>query len=906
MSTVIPPNGTVHPPGSLVRVTASDENIGKQGVVLAFKGGGWYHIRLEPSGSVVKYRPGMFVLLNETTVRRTRKSPKTGPQQMQRTTKSPSLGPKNSPSVSPMMGPLQQQLSHMGIGAASPLLTSNTVTPLVPHMMLEDSTPSDPAPMSPPPDLNLDDADAGKQPQSKAGCIPGTSILIMPPPPPPLSDSQTVYCAGTRVRVIDFGDVNQNRLGTIIGAAGGGWLRVELDAVSSNQGALCTSPGSVVLFWHEAVRPLSMVPNQLATPADMAQLRDYVESSKSDAPSSILDSAGSPQVGRRRTRSARAHGEHLPHSSDDEGPPSAMVRSGSDGSRIELFPSSSGGTAAVSVPARRPATGLDAIAHQASQIVREQNGGDFDDGASTSSGIAIDWGSSAPSSDDEYDWEETKPPAPQVSVQPSQQRQIHHAISSASSKQPRKPSQPTSQTSADDSKDAGEEAKRRGRVYGIYERGTRVRITDLKYVSEHGEDCQGTVVFFKGGGWYFVRMDRGGVVMFRPGSFEVIEGHGETSQDDIALSEQCGQGPTTVYPTGTRVRIVGLKHCALAVDKSNQRLGTITEYKGGGWYFIHLDDDGTTTMYRRGSIEVISIPDDAGAETRPRRHSDPEKPEAKSLNTVGGKVYVHKNPKPPKSKVNPATIAKKSPPLGPQPTGPVKSSGVKHPVKTHHKGLHSSSNGSAASRDAPAVVPTSAAKGAGASAVPGTGLPAAPPAQVPAVSMPLGATSSNLPTYTLNGAHFVVTENGLLPLTLGAGAGLAQPVPASGVQGLGQPSTESTSMPLSTPTLGSAIAAHHSLAQAQQLVQALAQSQMIAAVGAQAQSGENMAVPPPAVPGQEPQVPVVEGSTLGGALSSHQKVEAIPGDAAAAAVTARASVDLSCAERLTPKEGVTA
>jgi hypothetical protein len=46
----------------------------------------------------------------------------------------------------------------------------------------------------------------------------------------------------------------------------------------------------------------------------------------------------------------------------------------------------------------------------------------------------------------------------------------------------------------------------------------------------------------------------GGVVMYRPSSFYVIEGRGEVSPDDIALAEE-KSGFTTVFPNGTRVSI---------------------------------------------------------------------------------------------------------------------------------------------------------------------------------------------------------------------------------------------------------------------------------------------------------------------------------------------------------------
>ena len=50
--------------------------------------------------------------------------------------------------------------------------------------------------------------------------------------------------------------------------------------------------------------------------------------------------------------------------------------------------------------------------------------------------------------------------------------------------------------------DEGGHTKRRSRTYGVFDRGTRVVVSDPKFVQEHGAGCKGTIVFFKGGGWY--------------------------------------------------------------------------------------------------------------------------------------------------------------------------------------------------------------------------------------------------------------------------------------------------------------------------------------------------------------------------------------------------------------------
>ncbi len=186
--------------------------------------------------------------------------------------------------------------------------------------------------------------------------------------------------------------------------------------------------------------------------------------------------------------------------------------------------------------------------------------------------------------------------------------------------------------------DEGGHAKRRSRTYGVFDRGTRVVVTDAKFVQEHGAGCRGTIVFFKGGGWYFLRMDmdagatvaNGGVVMFRPSSFHVIEGRGEVSADDIALAEE-KSGITTVFPNGTRISIIGPNTKGQADDPTG-REGCIVDYKGGGWYFIKLDGVEAVTMSRKGSFVVLSLPPEsetltafaksAAADTHSRRLKD--------------------------------------------------------------------------------------------------------------------------------------------------------------------------------------------------------------------------------------------------------------------------------------------
>jgi hypothetical protein len=179
----------------------------------------------------------------------------------------------------------------------------------------------------------------------------------------------------------------------------------------------------------------------------------------------------------------------------------------------------------------------------------------------------------------------------------------------------------------DESDEAGH-VKRRSRTYGVFDRGTRVIVTDPKFVQEHGQGCKGTIVFFKGGGWYFLRMDmdtgvgsaNGSVVMYRPSSFHVIEGRGEVSADDIALAEE-KSGFTTVFPNGTRVSIIS-PNTKGQVDDPTGKEGCVVDYKGGGWYFIKLDGVEVVTMSRKGSFVVLSLPPEGEAAALAPKASD--------------------------------------------------------------------------------------------------------------------------------------------------------------------------------------------------------------------------------------------------------------------------------------------
>jgi hypothetical protein len=105
------------PVGSAVQIVQpGDAFCHQHGVVVGVKGGGWYDVKLDVSGAVQKYRPGMFVFssaeMQQSYLQRTRKSPKSGPM--------PSPGIVPASASSPVLAPLQQQLSSLGIKYASP------------------------------------------------------------------------------------------------------------------------------------------------------------------------------------------------------------------------------------------------------------------------------------------------------------------------------------------------------------------------------------------------------------------------------------------------------------------------------------------------------------------------------------------------------------------------------------------------------------------------------------------------------------------------------------------------------------------------------------------------------------------------------------------------------------------
>ena len=120
------------PVGSAVLIVLpTDAFCNQHGVIVGVKGGGWYDVKLDVSGVVQKYvlpstssqlklisalnphryRPGMFVFSNpemqQSYLQRSRKSPKTGPM--------PSPGTLPPHACSPVLAPLQQQLSNLGI-----------------------------------------------------------------------------------------------------------------------------------------------------------------------------------------------------------------------------------------------------------------------------------------------------------------------------------------------------------------------------------------------------------------------------------------------------------------------------------------------------------------------------------------------------------------------------------------------------------------------------------------------------------------------------------------------------------------------------------------------------------------------------------------------------------------------
>jgi hypothetical protein len=403
-----------------------------------------------------------------------------------------------------------------------------------------------------------------------------TSVTRCTEPPPPSTCRHAVsrlkrrYTKGTPIRVVDFGDVNQNRTGVTLGCLHSGWVRIKLDPLppSLDGDALRELLSSVVLYRFDAIRPLSMCPHPVCSADDVQRLGSaglqLLTSTQEEAlPRTTSPVLNSPHVGNRRTRDKSSRSPfHRQHSrdrsyflGDGNGSPMSCSSRGipieglSDGNLSDSDYNSDGDWT--------PGSGSEADMHDTAKLLFN---------------AAIQHGGGAHSKDFGF---------------------LGSGI---------------------DESDDGGHAKRRSRTYGVFDRGTRVFVTDPKFVQEHGPGCKGTIVFFKGGGWYFLRMDmdkgaggaNGGVVMYRPSSFQVIEGRGEVSADDIALAEE-KSGFTTVFPNGTRVSIISPNTKGQADDPTGKE-GCVVDYKGGGWYFVKLDGVEAVTMSRKGSFVVLSLP----------------------------------------------------------------------------------------------------------------------------------------------------------------------------------------------------------------------------------------------------------------------------------------------------------
>jgi hypothetical protein len=149
--------------------------------------------------------------------------------------------------------------------------------------------------------------------------------------------------------------------------------------------------------------------------------------------------------------------------------------------------------------------------------------------------------------------------------------------------------------------------------------GTRVVISS----NDQNHKKLGTVVGFKRNGWYQIGLDENpfNPVRYRLSSLQVTQGGNFSGFiEDLPQSSlnQCtpmadsiedfndepvtpmsptatpGGTSTSVYSRGTRVQI-----------SHSHKKGTITGYKGGGWYFVHVDEDREVSMLRRGGFHIL-------------------------------------------------------------------------------------------------------------------------------------------------------------------------------------------------------------------------------------------------------------------------------------------------------------
>ena len=390
--------------------------------------------------------------------------------------------------------------------------------------------------------------------------------------------------------------MNQNRTGVTLSCLPSGWVRIKLDPHPPSVGDFSLEHlPSVVLYRYDAVRPLSMCPHPVCSPADVQRLGSaglqLLTSTQEEAlPRTTSPELRSPHAGNRRTRDKSTSSRspfHRQHSKDR-----AYFLGDGNGSPMSC------GSRGI------PIDGLSA-----------GNLSDSDDDDSQG-----DW---SPGSGSELDMQDTAKLLFNVGLQ-------HGGMRDGGGGGQARDALGLSGSGMEESDEGGGHAKRRSRTYGVFDGGTRVIVTDPKFVQEHGSGCRGTIVFFKGGGWYFLRMDmdcgtggaNGSVVMFRPSSFHVIEGRGDVSAEDIALAEE-KSGFTTVFPNGTRVSIVS-PNTKGQLDDPTGKEGCVVDYKGGGWYFIKLDGVEAVTMSRKGSFVVLSLPPESDPVQAPQKSAAAE------------------------------------------------------------------------------------------------------------------------------------------------------------------------------------------------------------------------------------------------------------------------------------------
>lgn len=145
--------------------------------------------------------------------------------------------------------------------------------------------------------------------------------------------------------------------------------------------------------------------------------------------------------------------------------------------------------------------------------------------------------------------------------------------------------------------------------------GTRVMII----ASDQNYQKLGTVVGFKRNGWYQIGLDEAPFtpVRYRLSSLRLTSCSGfadeapnasfsvETPMDEneAGFADEHDAYPGTPITPGSSNSSVYSKGTRVQLSYSHKQ-GTITGYKGGGWYFVYIDEDGEVSMLRRGSFHV--------------------------------------------------------------------------------------------------------------------------------------------------------------------------------------------------------------------------------------------------------------------------------------------------------------